>query len=113
MSAQRREAILDEFEKSGAAGVPFAKMMGVNYQTFAGWVSRRRKARQRSPALAAGQSTHEVRFAEAVVVGEAYEKTVLTIELPGGARIHLSGSGQVDLMCHLLARLAKKETPLC
>jgi hypothetical protein len=32
---ERREAFLDEFERSGLRGKKFAAMTGVNYQTFA------------------------------------------------------------------------------
>ena len=42
---QRREALLDEFERSGASASRFAKLSGVKYQTFAGWVQRRRRQR--------------------------------------------------------------------
>ena len=40
----QREALLDEFERSGMKGVPFARLVGVNYQTFATWVQKRRRA---------------------------------------------------------------------
>lgn len=36
-SGERREMILDEFEKSGMSGASFATMIGIKYQTFAGW----------------------------------------------------------------------------
>jgi DNA-binding transcriptional regulator YiaG len=39
----QREAILDEFERSGLSGTKFAAVAGVNYQTFASWVQKRRK----------------------------------------------------------------------
>ena len=38
----RREALLDEFEKSGLQGAEFAQMAGIKYQTFASWVQSRR-----------------------------------------------------------------------
>ena len=40
-----REAILDEFERSGLPGTRFAKRHGINYQTFAGWVQKRKRER--------------------------------------------------------------------
>ncbi len=42
--AQRREALLDEFEKIGASGAKFAQLAGIKYATFAGWVLKRRQA---------------------------------------------------------------------
>ena len=41
----RQEALLDEFERSSVSGLKFAALVGVNYQTFATWVQRRRRAR--------------------------------------------------------------------
>jgi hypothetical protein len=43
--AGRRESLLDEFEKSGASGAQFARLTGIKYATFAGWVLKRRKQR--------------------------------------------------------------------
>ena len=34
---ERREELLDEFERSGLAGAEFATLIGVKYSTFAGW----------------------------------------------------------------------------
>lgn len=41
---RQREAMLDEFERSGLSGTRFAAVAGVNYQTFASWVQKRRRA---------------------------------------------------------------------
>jgi DNA-binding transcriptional regulator YiaG len=48
----RQEALLDEFERSGVSGQKFAALVGVNYQTFATWVQRRRRARGKCPLRA-------------------------------------------------------------
>lgn len=113
MSLQGREAILNEFEKSGASGAAFAKIIGINYQTFAGWVRRRRKGALRPDDLRASRKSPVLNFAEAIVVGQVCEKTALTLELPGGARLKLSGLEQVELVCLLLARLDRKEARPC
>ena len=39
-----REALLDEFEKSGMSGAKFARLAGVHYATFANWVLRHQLA---------------------------------------------------------------------
>lgn len=44
-SVRQREAILDEFERSGLSGPKFSQVSGVCYQTFAGWMLQRRRAR--------------------------------------------------------------------
>ena len=41
LTRDKREALLDEFERSGMKGRPFARMAGVNYQTFASWIQKR------------------------------------------------------------------------
>ena len=43
----RREAILDEFERSGLSGAAFAKLHGLKYGTFATWLLKRRKQASR------------------------------------------------------------------
>ena len=48
----RREALLEEFERSGVSGKKFAALVGVKYQTFASWVQQRRKARGQYPLAA-------------------------------------------------------------
>jgi transposase-like protein len=45
VSAERREALLDEFERSGSSGAKCARLAGVKYATFANWVQKRRKQR--------------------------------------------------------------------
>ena len=37
-SVRQREAMLDEFARSGTSAKKFAELAGVNYQTFASWV---------------------------------------------------------------------------
>ncbi len=44
-SVRQREAILDEFERSGLSGPKFSQVSGVCYQTFASWMLKRRRAR--------------------------------------------------------------------
>ena len=45
MVREQREALLDEFARSGLKGAAFARAVGINYQTFASWVQPRRHAR--------------------------------------------------------------------
>jgi transposase len=47
--AKRREAILDEFERSAMSAQAFAKRRGMNYSTFTNWVQRRERGRAESP----------------------------------------------------------------
>src|ERR1700760_3122733 len=40
---ERREALLAEFKRSGASAAEFARLVGVKYATFAGWVAQERR----------------------------------------------------------------------
>jgi transposase-like protein len=66
MSRQRREELLDEFERSGMTGAQFARTIGLKYQTFAFWRQQRQK---RKPALAnsSPQKTATVEWLETVI----------------------------------------------
>src|ERR1700743_446561 len=46
---ERREELLNEFERSGISAMRFAKMVGVNYATFANWRQKRKKVRSQAP----------------------------------------------------------------
>ena len=97
----KREEILREFDSSGASGVEFARMIGVKYPTFAGWL-RRRGAR---PGVGRrGRPKREpVQFVEAMIPGRATEP--LVVELPRGVRVRITASAQIPLLLELLRRL--------
>ena len=114
----QREALLDEFERSGLSGTRFAAA-GVNHQTFASWVEKRRRATgaygdiknkpaakkktvRRVPALPA------LGWVEAVVEQAAVsvaKKAMLRLELPGGAGVLIADEAQAGLAAALLKRL--------
>ena len=119
----QREALLDEFERSGLKGKPFAKLVGVNYQTFASWIQSRRRvrgdyARMVMTKNAAAEPTvvrkpPPLRLMEAVVsplcsalpLEPAADPTALELMLPGGVRLLVSNSTQVALAAQLLHSL--------
>jgi hypothetical protein len=111
----RREALLDEFELSGVGGPKFAALVGVKYQTFAGWVHERRKKRPVAPhAGNAGlPSASSLRLVEAVVACEAKEGTqkaasasgLLQVHLGGAVRLEIGDAAQVKLAAALLKAL--------
>lgn len=67
----RREALLEEFERSGVSGKKFAAMVGVNYQTFASWVQKRRKARRHHTVDTPQKPVIDVPASEALRLVEA------------------------------------------
>ena len=48
---QRREALLDEFERSGLSGRKFAELVGVVPVTFSAWVCQRRRKQAQAKSL--------------------------------------------------------------
>src|SRR3954466_13880927 len=42
---ERREALLEEFERSGVSGAEFARLAGLKYSSFQNWARRRRRGR--------------------------------------------------------------------
>jgi hypothetical protein len=55
--AERRESLLDEFERSGLSAVKFAALVGIKYQTFAAWAARRRKSAAAKVPVVPGERT--------------------------------------------------------
>lgn len=56
IAKEHREALLDAFEQAGVSGKAFARLHGVNYQTFASWIQSRRKERGLYPVRRAGST---------------------------------------------------------
>jgi hypothetical protein len=102
MPAEKREKLLDEFERSGLSGTKFAALSGVNYQTFASWVIRRKRERQGMKTPASGPD--QVRWLEAMVQ-EAAGSVPVKVHLPGGAWMEIAQSDQVPLASALVRAL--------
>jgi len=99
---EQRRAILTEFEKSGVCAAQFAKVIGLKYSTFAGWVQRYRRAKPKP-------SPQRLRLLEAVIEGgpgkEGTSGHVVIVQLPGQVRVELSSLAQVPLVSELLKAL--------
>ena len=109
----RREALVEEFEKSGVSAKKFAALVGVNYQTFASWVQAWRKARGQHSAAG------PVRLWEAVVDGGGAEPREpagapgLWIELPGGSRVSAASPLQLQMAAELVGLIAQRTGARC
>jgi len=121
VSSERREALLDEFERCGVSAVQFAAHIGVKYQTFAHWRQVRSRNRQRegnsvcsAPALMPAGSSSGMRWVEAVVEangsGGLEGGSSLRVALPGGASLELSDPAQMKLAVELLRALEGRAT---
>ena len=111
---EQREALLDEFERSGLPATRFARAAGVNYQTFACWAQQRRHARgeyaRRPQPAAAALRLMEVVAADAPGALHAAESAqapaaALELLLPGGTRLVLHDARQMELAALLLRHL--------
>ena len=101
MPAARREALLDECERSGTSAPEFARLVGIKYGTLAGW----RAKRQQQRALA-GPSVE--RRASAAPTLQLFDPGAgLVVELPGGGRAVVSAAGQVPWAAELLRLLGQ------
>ena len=115
VTRDRREALLEEFGKSGMSGAQFAKWAGVKYSTFAYWVQQRRKEQRRKeggPTESRGEPGPDVRWLEAVVAGEqkppAVEPTAtsaLVMHGPGGVWWKIEHEDQARLAGVVLRHL--------
>jgi len=121
---ERREELLDEFERSGISAMAFAKMAGVNYATFANWRQKRRKRGGRGAGLAqnAGQdrptaeANGPMRLFEAFVEAGSSaggRSAGLTVELPAGARLVVESPVQLRLAAELLVLLEQNTRRSC
>ena len=114
---ERREALLDEFERSGLSGVKFSGVVGIKYATFASWVQRRKRQRagwgrkRRAGKFAVGTalSVPRLGWVEAKVERRALapvaEKRALRVALPGGALLEIADEAQALLAARLLRAL--------
>jgi transposase-like protein len=119
ISRERREALLDEYEKSGLSGARFARLTGIAYSSFAAWRQQRRKARAGRlrinaavpmGAIESDQTQTPIHFLEASVEsGNAVDShraalpADLIVELPGGARMQIGSPMQLRLAAELIA----------
>lgn len=110
--ADRREKLLDEFEKSGLPGTKFAELIGVKYQTFATWARQRRRQRKQYPAKtkSTAKPLRQLQWLEAVVdkPNPPTGASVLVIHLPGGAKMEIADPAQAMLAATLLRSLEGK-----
>jgi hypothetical protein len=106
---QHRVALLAAFESSALGGPEFCRHHGINYQTFATWLQKHRRATGAYPPDVPSPSPPLLTLAEVElpengglsgVVAEAIE-----IRLPGGTSLLLESVNQLPLVTALLREL--------
>lgn len=98
VSEERREALLEEFDRSGMSGATFAKHYGIKYTTFAHWKRMRKRATAKEPTKKSG------RFLLVSGTSPATGPS-LTVELPHGAKMSIASERDAHLAAVLLRAL--------
>ena len=116
VSRERRESLLEEYDRGGMSGVKFAQYVGIKYSTLAYWLQSRRRHRRREKLLikagvdtGAGKSTGG--WIETVVEEGSPPRVpagALRIYFAGGAYCQISSAGEAALAAELLGRLGAK-----
>ena len=109
---ERREMLLAEFDRSGVSGARFARMAGINYQTFCGWLHVRRREAAGKPA---SKGPKPVKWLEAAATTAALpaQAEPLRVQLPGGAWMDLGSPEQLRHAAQLLRELDAKGGSPC
>lgn len=119
VSRERREALLEEFEKSGLSGVGFARMAGVKYATFASWIAAKKRKREREAApggvvrlLEAEVDERDGKPEDGICRGRGYA-VGLVVELPGGSRLRVESPTQAALAAELIRLVSQNQSGRC
>jgi len=108
--AEKREAILDAFERSGMSGQAFAAKWGLKYPTFATWVQKRRRARDEYPEAKKAQLPPKALSLVEAVIDTGAADASLEVETPGGVKLRLSRREDIALAVELLRALQSSES---
>lgn len=98
VTAERREALLDEFDRSGMSGAGFAKHYGIKYTTFAYWIQARR--RKQNPSKRAGKGQFLM-----VAVDTTNRANGLKVELSHGVTLKITTPEEARLAAVLIESL--------
>ena len=104
---EQREAVLDEFERSGLPATKFAAHIGVKYPTFASWVQKRRQRRGGGTARSRKEPAAWQWVEATVDAAKVGAARTLIVHLPGGARLEVGDAAQVAMAAQLLRALAQ------
>jgi hypothetical protein len=116
VSRERRELLLEQYDRSGMSGVKFAEYIGIKYSTLAYWLQSRRRKREREKLSLRASAEPEPSnsngsWIEAVVEKGSQPRVptgALRIYFAGGAYCQISSAAEAALAAELLGRLGSK-----
>jgi transposase-like protein len=104
-SSEHKAAIVEAYQSSGLSGPRFAALHGVNYQTLASWIQKRKQAPRRTPESAPSPGLLSLIPAEIQGLSMSGAGRPLEITLPCGARLSIESANQVQLAASLIREL--------
>jgi len=117
VTRERRESLLEEYDRSGMSGVRFAKYIGIKYTTLAYWLKRRRCHREREKLLMKAEVGTESGRSSGTWIEAVVDKNgspargpagALRIYFAGGAYCQINSTAEVALAAELLSGLGAK-----
>ena len=113
VTRERRESLLEEYDRSGMSGVRFAKYVGIKYTTLAYWLKRRRCHREREKLMVKAEvgtksGLSSGTWIEAVVDQNGAPAGALRIYFAGGAYCQINSTAEVALAAELLRGLGAR-----
>jgi hypothetical protein len=117
VTRERRESLLEEYDRSGMSGVRFAKYVGIKYTTLAYWLKKRRGHREREKLLMKAEMGTEAGRSSGTWIEAVVDKNgsparapagALRIYFAGGAYCQIHSNAEVALAAELLRGLGGK-----
>jgi hypothetical protein len=106
MTPEKRQELLEEFDKSGLSAPKYAALTGLKYQTFAGWLIQRRKQRDGMVPAVHPDKQPTVQWLETVIEKAQAAQTVpssnLIVRLPSGVMIEVANAAHAALVGEVL-----------
>jgi Transposase len=102
-SMEQKVALVAAYQSSGLSGPRFAALHGVNYQTLASWLQKRK--RPASPMIP--RPPHPAVFSLVEAEIQAMPPAgAMELILPGGAKLAITAPGHIPLAAALIRELA-------
>jgi transposase-like protein len=103
-TTEQKTALVEAYQSSGLSGPRFAELHGVNYQTLASWLQKRKRTTGSSPTSKSAFGLLSLVPAE-LHDGPATVARPLAIVLPGGIRFEVSDPTHAPIAAAMIREL--------